>query len=198
MRCFAAIVLLLMPLAAVALDAGEKETIHTAVVRQADAWNAHDARAYAALFSDDCDVVNVRRLVVARAGGARSQARDGLHAGVSRQPARVHRRDDARARARRRARACALDDERRENAARHAGAEGGHPDIDARAAKRSMADQRIPEHAQHPGARVSRRTAFAARRSLTNVDTAGISDTTTIATTISDRLSLTHGMLPNR
>jgi uncharacterized protein (TIGR02246 family) len=59
MRCFAAIVLLLMPLAAVALDAGEKETIHTAVVRQADAWNAHDARAYAALFSEDCDVVNV-------------------------------------------------------------------------------------------------------------------------------------------
>ena len=59
MRYFAAIVLLLVPLTAAALEAGDKETIHTAVVRQADAWNAHDAGAYAALFTADCDVVNV-------------------------------------------------------------------------------------------------------------------------------------------
>ncbi|HEX6003104.1 MAG TPA: hypothetical protein VFZ14_03815 [Burkholderiales bacterium] len=50
MRCFAAIVLLLVPLTAAALDAGEKETIRAVVVRQADAWNVHDARADAALF----------------------------------------------------------------------------------------------------------------------------------------------------
>ena len=59
MRRFAAIMLLLMPLTAAALDAGEQETIRAVVVRQADAWNAHDARAYATLFSADCDVVNV-------------------------------------------------------------------------------------------------------------------------------------------
>ena len=46
--------------------------------------------------------------------------------------------------------------------------------------------------------RLGRLTAFAARRSLTNVDIAGISDTTTMPMTISDRLSLTQGMLPNR
>ena len=40
--------------------------------------------------------------------------------------------------------------------------------------------------------------AFAPRCSFTNVVIAGMSDTTTIATTISDRLSFTHGMLPNR
>ena len=85
-----------------------------------------------------------------------------------------------------------------EDAARHARAEGRHSDTDARAAERSVADQRLPEHAQHPGARVSRCTAFAARRSLMNVEIAGISDTTTMPMTISDRLSLTHGMLPNR
>ena len=39
---------------------------------------------------------------------------------------------------------------------------------------------------------------FCARRSLTNVVTAGISETTTIANTISVRFCLTHGMLPNR
>ena len=59
MRRLAAIMFLLLPLTAAALDAGDRETIRTVVVRQADAWNAHDARAYAALFSDDCDVVNV-------------------------------------------------------------------------------------------------------------------------------------------
>ena len=59
MRCFAVIVLMLMPLAAAALDQGEQDTIRGVVVRQADAWNAHDARAYATLFSDDCDVVNI-------------------------------------------------------------------------------------------------------------------------------------------
>jgi adenylosuccinate lyase len=36
------------------------------------------------------------------------------------------------------------------------------------------------------------------RRSLRNVVATGISDTTTIPITIQDRLSLTHGMLPNR
>lgn len=33
--------------------------IRTVATRQADTWNRHDAKAYAALFTDDCDVVNV-------------------------------------------------------------------------------------------------------------------------------------------
>ena len=59
MRALAAITFLLMPLTAAALDERERDAIRIVVVGQADAWNAHDARAYAALFSDDCDVVNV-------------------------------------------------------------------------------------------------------------------------------------------
>lgn len=59
MNRFVGVLLLLVPLTAAALDAGEREAIRSAVVQQADAWNAHDARAYAALFSEDCDVVNV-------------------------------------------------------------------------------------------------------------------------------------------
>lgn len=51
--------LLLLPLHAAALDTYEADTIRSVVLRQADAWNAHDARAYAELFSADCDVVNV-------------------------------------------------------------------------------------------------------------------------------------------
>jgi uncharacterized protein (TIGR02246 family) len=42
--------------AAQALDEGEIRNVQT---RQADAWNRHDAKAYADLFTDDGDVVNV-------------------------------------------------------------------------------------------------------------------------------------------
>jgi uncharacterized protein (TIGR02246 family) len=45
-----------------ALGAGrarDESEIRQLQVRQQDAWNRHDARAYAALFTDDGDVVNV-------------------------------------------------------------------------------------------------------------------------------------------
>lgn len=46
--------------AAHAAAASEDEADVRAVAgRQAETWNRHDARAYAALFTEDCDVVNV-------------------------------------------------------------------------------------------------------------------------------------------
>lgn len=41
-------------------DASEESAaIRGVEARQAEAWNRHDARAYAALFTEDADVVNV-------------------------------------------------------------------------------------------------------------------------------------------
>jgi uncharacterized protein (TIGR02246 family) len=37
----------------------DETDIRTVAMRQGDAWNRHDAQAYAALFTEDCDVVNV-------------------------------------------------------------------------------------------------------------------------------------------
>jgi uncharacterized protein (TIGR02246 family) len=37
----------------------DEADIRAVAARQADAWNRHDAKAYAALFTEDCDVVNV-------------------------------------------------------------------------------------------------------------------------------------------
>lgn len=39
--------------------AGDESEIRQLQARQQDAWNRHDAKAYAALFTDDGDVVNV-------------------------------------------------------------------------------------------------------------------------------------------
>ena len=39
--------------------ARDESEIRQLQARQQDAWNRHDAKAYAALFSDDGDVVNV-------------------------------------------------------------------------------------------------------------------------------------------
>jgi uncharacterized protein (TIGR02246 family) len=56
-------VLFVSILSAVALPAAAQQSDADAIrdleVRQADAWNRHDAAAYANLFSDDGDVVNV-------------------------------------------------------------------------------------------------------------------------------------------
>jgi uncharacterized protein (TIGR02246 family) len=38
---------------------GDLAEIRSVAMRQADAWNRHDAKAYAALFTEDCDVVNI-------------------------------------------------------------------------------------------------------------------------------------------
>lgn len=45
--------------AALATSAEDEAEIRQVQVRQADAWNRHDAGAYARLFSEDGDVVNV-------------------------------------------------------------------------------------------------------------------------------------------
>ena|SRR2546426_4871569 len=37
----------------------DEAEIHQVQLRQAETWNRHDAAAYAMLFSEDCDVVNV-------------------------------------------------------------------------------------------------------------------------------------------
>jgi uncharacterized protein (TIGR02246 family) len=46
------------PRSALAQHAGEVD-IRSVAMEQADTWNRHDAKAYAALFTEDCDVVNV-------------------------------------------------------------------------------------------------------------------------------------------
>ncbi len=51
-------VLLIYPSATVAQNNEERE-IRAVAVRQGELWSRHDAKSYAALFTDDCDVVNV-------------------------------------------------------------------------------------------------------------------------------------------
>jgi uncharacterized protein (TIGR02246 family) len=43
----------------VAAQSADQAEIRSVAMRQADTWNRHDAKAYAALFTEDCDVVNV-------------------------------------------------------------------------------------------------------------------------------------------
>ena len=43
----------------VAAQATDATEIRSVVTQQGDAWTRHDAKAYAALFTEDCDVVNV-------------------------------------------------------------------------------------------------------------------------------------------
>lgn len=42
-----------------ARDATDVAAVRAVVLQQADAWNRHDAAAYSALFTADCDVVNI-------------------------------------------------------------------------------------------------------------------------------------------
>src|SRR5690348_15189766 len=42
-----------------ARPATDSAAVRAVVLRQADAWNRHDAAAYSALFTPDCDVVNI-------------------------------------------------------------------------------------------------------------------------------------------
>lgn len=39
--------------------AGDTAAVRAVAVQQADAWNHHDAAAYSALFTRDCDVINI-------------------------------------------------------------------------------------------------------------------------------------------
>ena len=55
---FAAVIIATLPASALA-QSRDEDDIRTAATRQADTWNQHDAKAYGALFTDDCDVVNV-------------------------------------------------------------------------------------------------------------------------------------------
>jgi uncharacterized protein (TIGR02246 family) len=48
----------LCPAGALAQDS-DPSAVRDVAMQQADAWNRHDAAAYAALFTPDCDVVNV-------------------------------------------------------------------------------------------------------------------------------------------
>jgi uncharacterized protein (TIGR02246 family) len=58
--CLSAVALLLVRVSPSSADqGGDDAEIRALQVRQAEAWNRHDAKAYAALFADDGDVVNV-------------------------------------------------------------------------------------------------------------------------------------------
>jgi uncharacterized protein (TIGR02246 family) len=43
----------------VAAQSADQAEIQSVAMRQAEAWSRHDPKAYAALFTQDCDVVNV-------------------------------------------------------------------------------------------------------------------------------------------
>jgi uncharacterized protein (TIGR02246 family) len=43
----------------VAAQASDEAEIRAVATRQGDTWSSHDAKGYAALFTEDCDVVNV-------------------------------------------------------------------------------------------------------------------------------------------
>lgn len=55
---FAAVTIAAWP-ARAAAQSHDDVDVRTVATRQADTWNRHDAKAYAALFTEDCDVVNV-------------------------------------------------------------------------------------------------------------------------------------------
>jgi ketosteroid isomerase-like protein len=61
MPAYVAVVVVLLASAGVASADQQQDqaAIRALQVRQADAWNRHDAAAYAWLFTDDADVVNV-------------------------------------------------------------------------------------------------------------------------------------------
>jgi uncharacterized protein (TIGR02246 family) len=61
LRCLAICVVAIVATrpASAAAQSRDELDIRATATRQADAWNQHDAKAYAALFTDDCDVVNV-------------------------------------------------------------------------------------------------------------------------------------------
>lgn len=54
-----ALLLSVVACSALADTTEDSVAIRALATRQADAWNQHDAKAYAALFTADCDVVNV-------------------------------------------------------------------------------------------------------------------------------------------
>jgi len=56
--CGLALALLMAWTGSVAATADEA-AVRAKALQQADAWNRHDAKAYSALFTTDCDVVNV-------------------------------------------------------------------------------------------------------------------------------------------
>jgi len=50
---------LLMISAGSAAATADEAAIRAVALQQADAWNRHDAAAYSALFTPDCDVINI-------------------------------------------------------------------------------------------------------------------------------------------
>jgi uncharacterized protein (TIGR02246 family) len=61
LRCWAlglSLAVALTPTLASARES-DAEAVRQVALQQADAWNKHDAAAYSALFTPDCDVVNV-------------------------------------------------------------------------------------------------------------------------------------------
>lgn len=54
-----AIAVMMSPAAGKATPRNDEAEIRAVAMRQGETWSRHDAKAYAALFADDCDVINV-------------------------------------------------------------------------------------------------------------------------------------------
>src|SRR4051794_8799778 len=111
--------------------ARDEAAIRQLQARQQDAWNRHDAKAYAALFSDDGDVVNVVGWWWKGPRGIERQLRAAYTVVFRDSRLTIVDLDVSVPRARHRRRACPLDDGRREDAAFDPRAPARHSDSGA-------------------------------------------------------------------
>ncbi len=111
-----AIAVMMSTVAGKAAPRNDEAEIRAVVTRQGETWTRHDAKAYAALFADDCDVVNVAGMDVEGTGRARAKADGGVRLRVPRQPTHDHGRPGALPVARDCTGARSMDDVRGEDA----------------------------------------------------------------------------------
>ena len=68
----------------------DERAIRGVLDRFMDAWNCHDAKAFALVFSPDADVTNWRGTVVSGRSGVEQMACPGLRHNLQEQPSKVH------------------------------------------------------------------------------------------------------------
>ena len=140
---------------ALAADRPQDEAaIHRVQKLQAEAWNRHDAAAYARLFTEDGDVVNVVGWWWKGRTGNRAQAGRSIRLRVSREHADHHRHPGPVPELVDRGGTRELDHGRGKDSPGRSGASPGNPAPGAREARGDLAHRQLPEHQQHSGSAV--------------------------------------------